>query len=127
MILTKTYPGGWYSPKTLIAENFNLMCDIKTEVESISIYLTFYSQLTDVSVAHSVIEWPCIYVNTSVSEFRIDLSLSQDEFVGFTRLPSSYTELYLPEHMIGDDICLEICSLWAILLNSNYVNCAVVI
>lgn len=107
--------------------NFTPMCDIRTSVHSVSIYSSTCLVETNIGLVSSVIEWPCIYVNTDQVDSCIELSMSQDEFVGYVarNTDASMMELFLTEHMINDDVCLEICSLWAILLNSKYANCAV--
>lgn len=80
---------------------------------------------TDIGMVQSIIEWPCVYVDIDDVGFRIDLSLSLDTCVGYVDSKDDNVELYLPDEMTTDDICVEICCLWIILLKLQCSDCAV--
>lgn len=65
----------------------------------------------------SAIQWPCVYISGEEFESCIELSLSDDNYIGY-----AYGELginlFLPEEVIYDEIAVEIASLWVFLFES---------
>lgn len=108
----------------VFAEHFNFtrMCNTSDINHSISMFSTVVPIHTDITVAQSIIEWPCVYATMDEDACCFELSLSLDEFVGCTRVVNNKAELFLPDNMVYDDVCVEICSLWAILLKSEVTD-----
>lgn len=78
----------------------------------------------DVGVS-SLIEWPCIYMSGQYFDSCIELSLSEDNYVGY-----SYGELginlFLPFTMVHDKVAQEISALWVFLFESKHITNACV-
>lgn len=48
-----------------------------------------------------------------------------DNCVGYVNNGNKNLDLFLPEYMVNDDVCLEICCLWVALSTLQCDNCAI--
>lgn len=71
-----------------------------------------------------------MYVLNSAGDYRMDITRSGDNFVGCC-LPVDYNvdcrgvELFISEYLEGDVVSIETCTLWAVMVNSDFKNCCV--
>lgn len=102
--------------------NFAPMADISVSSRCIMLESGFFTMTTDLEACSSEINWPCVRVVNSDKNFRADLSLSQECFVGYYPTEDGL-ELFLPECLVGDEVAHEVCTLWACVLFFGNSDC----
>lgn len=78
------------------------------------------------------VDFPCVYVLSSMGDHRIDICRSDDSVVGYLVHDSQHEdgqgiELFLPDNIIGDEVAIEVCTLWASIFQSDINNCGIYI
>lgn len=113
--------------------NYTPMCDLVTESHVVSLLSDELEVFTEMEGVCSVVKFPCVYVLSSLGDFRMDLSLSGDDFIGCSEVVTNNDlamstpnmELFLPNSIVNDNIAIEVCATWAFLLNAKLSNCCV--
>lgn len=101
------------------------MCQIMEKVHWVRAYSGVHTVVTEVNGLSTQIDWPCVYVGIDNDNSKLDLSLSQDDFVGLVVNDTS-SELFMPEYIVCEDTAIEICGLWGVLQSSHGIsNCCV--
>lgn len=114
------------------AESFNsvLMFDTRVEQGSVALLSDSVTISTSIQGVKYELDFPCVFVFTSTGDYRMDVSLANDRFVG-CHLPGVKNvdgmdmELLIPDHLVGDDVSVEICALWAVMINSGFSSCGI--
>lgn len=97
------------------------MCDFTKEVMEVRCFSGSMDTKIDINGTYTVLEWPCVYISGNGFESCIELSLSDDNMIGY-----SYGELginlNLPESIIHDEVVVEIATLWVFLFESLHIS-----
>lgn len=105
--------------------NYTPMCDMLTESHTVSFLSDELGILTDLGDVNSIIKFPCVYVLSSLGDFCMELSLSNDYGIGCSELLADNNllegilnmGLFLPSCLVNDTVAIEVCSTWAFLVN----------
>lgn len=106
--------------------NFLPMIEAVSSDRQIVLESGYHTVLTDLGNFTSELDWPCVRIYTEYGIDRIDLSLSQDDTVGFN-ITSDGLDLSLPEFCLFDDSAQDICGLWCWVMAHDYTDCGLTV